>query len=195
MPSATIAAVAGIAGAATSALGTITGGIAQGHEAAYQAQIAQNNAQIAKQNANYTLAAGNEAAQEKGQQAAEQLGRVKAAFGANNIDVNSGSAKNVEVSQRETGNLDQQNTENQALMQAYGYNTQATNFEAQSGLDQAQAAEAPIGAAVGATGSFLESASSIGFKYGGMQNGGNPFAGQSNQYNAYNPTTEEEGLG
>ena len=156
--------VLGLIGTAVSAGGSVLGGIAAGNAASYQAQVAQNNAQIAKQNANYALQAGQAKQEQAGLKAAEEGGMVKTALAANNVDVNTGSAKDVESGTREKGQLDQETIANNAELQAYGYQTQATGFEAQAGLDQATAAEAPIGAAIGATGSMLSGASAIGFK-------------------------------
>ena len=111
----------GTIGAVTSAAGTVLGGIAQGNAASYQAQVAQNNATIARQNATYSIEAGEAKEQQVGLQAAEQGGIVKTALAANNVDVNTGSAKNVEVGQRETGALSQETTASDAELKAYGY--------------------------------------------------------------------------
>ena len=164
----------GAAGSAVSAGGAVLGGIAQGEAASYQAKVAENNAQIAKQNATYALQAGEAKQQQAGLKDAEEGGAIKTAFAANNVDVNTGSAKDVEAAQSERGNLDQETIANNAELQAYGYHTQETGFEAQAGLDRATAAEAPIGAAIGATGSLLSGASAIGFK--GLNWTGNGFA-------------------
>ena len=172
----------GAVGSVVSAGGAVLGGIAAGNAASYQAQVAENNAQIAKQNATYAEQAGNAKQEQAGLKAAVEGGMVKTALAANNVDVNTGSAKEVETGTREKGQLDQETIANNTELQAYGYQTQATGFEAQAGLDNATAAEAPIGAAIGATGSLLSGASAVGFK--GLNwtgdTGSNPFTNTMN---------------
>jgi hypothetical protein len=65
---------------------------ASGEAAAYQAQVARNNAIIAGYNATEAEQAGETQAYVTSQTAAAQGGRIKAAQAANNIDVNTGSA-------------------------------------------------------------------------------------------------------
>lgn len=162
----------GIIGAATSALGTIVGGVAQANQANYQAQVADNNAKIAKQNATSAEEAGRVEAQAQSQKGAAIEGSIIASQAANGIDVNTGSAVDVQKSQRETDALDTANVMRNADLSAYGYRTQASNYQAQAGLDRSQASFAPISAAIGATGSFLGNASSIGSKWTGLQTTG-----------------------
>ena len=77
---------------------------------------------------------------------------------ANGVDVNTGSAVGVEAGERETSNLDAETVLNNAELTAYGYTTQASNFNAQAQQDV-------IGGDIGAAGSLLSNASSIGFKW------------------------------
>lgn len=155
----------GIIGAGISAVGTIEQGQATANAANYSAQVAKNNALIANQNAGYATAAGIQQADTSSRKGAAIGGKIKAAQAANNIDVNTGSAVGVQAGQRETSQLDTETVLNNAELQAYGYRTQATGYTAQAGLDTAQAEQAPIGAAIGATGSLLSNASSIGTKW------------------------------
>lgn len=165
---ATAALIAGGIGAATSAVGAISQGEATGNEAKYQAQIATNNAQIAKQNAQYSAEAGSEQATIEGLKSANAGGRIKASQAANNVDVNSGSALKVQQGQRQAGYLDTLTAENNALLQAYGYKATAASDTAQAALDTQESEEAPIAGDIGAAGSLLGNASSLGFKWGPM---------------------------
>ena len=54
-----------------------------------------------------------------------------------------------------------------AELQAYGYRTQATGFEATAGLESAEAQFAPIAADVAAGGSFLSGLSNVNTKFPG----------------------------
>ena len=162
-----IAGIAGIAGAGISAYGALYQGAATKEAASYQAAVAANNQIIANQNAQYAIQAGQQQAEAVSLKGAAQIAKVKAGLAANNIDVNTGSAKNVEVSQAETSQLDTETVLNNQELQAYGYRAAATSYGAQSGLLTTQAAEAPVGAALGAGGGLLAGASSVGLKWAG----------------------------
>jgi hypothetical protein len=141
-----------------SALGAITGANATAANASYQAQVAKNNATIADQNAVYATQAGVANTTAAGLKAASQYGRLRAAQAANGVDINSASAVDVDVTQREMGNLDTNNVMQNAMMQAYGYRTQAASYTASSQLDQAEADQAPVQGALGALGDALGTA-------------------------------------
>ncbi len=155
----------GIAGAGLSAVGAIEGGLSTSAQAQYQSQVAENNKTIANQNAAYAAAAGSRQAADASMRSAATGGRIKAAQAANNIDVNTGSAVEVQKSEREVGQLSSLTAQNNALLQAYGYRSAATSYGAQAGLDVAAAAQAPIGATIGAAGGLLGNASALGYKY------------------------------
>lgn len=160
-----LALAAGIAGAGISAAGTIEQGQATANAANYAAQVAQNNATIANQNATYATAAGQTQAANQSLKGAATAGRIKASQAASGIDVNTGSALNVQEGQREQSQLDTETVLNNAELQAYGYRSQATSYTAQSGLETEEAEQAPIGADIGAAGGFLSSASSVASKW------------------------------
>jgi hypothetical protein len=144
----TIALVATAASAASS----IGGGIAAASSANYQGQVARNNAIISQQNAGYSASATSAATTQAGLKARAADANVKAAAAANNVDVNTGSPSNVETSQRELGGLDTATVTNRGAQQVYGYESQATSYEAQSKADFAQAPFDVIGGFVGAAG-------------------------------------------
>lgn len=143
-----------------SAIGGLMGAQAQSANAEYQAQVAQNNAQIAKQNANWTMQAGEEKAQQMGLQTRSEVGSIKAAQAANNVDVNSGSAVDVRSSASELGELNSLTIRSNASREAYGYETQSMNDTAQSQLDSAQASQAMTAGMFDVAGSLLGGASS-----------------------------------
>lgn len=175
LPAATaIAAGVGTVGAAVSAYGVYEQGQAGQAAANYQSQIARNNATIANQNAQYAIAAGNAKAQATSLQNAAVGGRIRAAEAANQIDVNTGSATDVQQSQREAGTLSTLTEENNALLQAYGYKAAAASDTAQAGIDTATGQQAAIAGDIGSAGSVLGNASSVGFKWTQAQNPGAP---------------------
>jgi len=159
----------GLIGAAVSAGGTIMGGISQQNMYNYQAKVASNNAIIAEQNAVYAAHAGDSQATQESLKEAEKGAKVKGALAANGVDVNSGSAVDVQESQREEGKLNTENVKANANLQVYGYRTQEASFKAQENLDKAAAENAVPGALLGATGGLLSNASAIGMRPGGAQ--------------------------
>ena len=157
--------VAGGLGSLVSAGGAIASGQAQSQAAAYQAQVARNNATIANQNAEYATRAGQAKATEESLASAQKLSAVRAGIAAQGIDVNTGSAAGVQAGQAETGELNTEQTVANAALQAYGYRTQATNFEAEAGLEQAQSGYDATAGFVGAAGDLFSGASSLGSKW------------------------------
>src|ERR1700677_4764300 len=147
-----ILAAAPIIGALASAGGALYGGIAQSEAASYQAQVSRNNALIADQNATRAIAAGQQQAQTQSLKNAATAGAIKTSQAANGVDVNSGSAVDVQASQREVGQLDTQTTLQKAQQEAYGYRVKAVSDTAQAGLEEATAENAIPGAALSATG-------------------------------------------
>jgi hypothetical protein len=167
-----------VAGAATTAVSTVAGGIATQNAANYQAAVANNNEIVAKQNAVHAEQAGEVAAESQSLKGAAELGKVKVAQAANGIDVNSGSALDVQEGERETNQLDTETVFQNNIMQAYGYRVNAENFQSEAQLDTAKADEAVPASVLSATGGLLSSASSIGGKWSGSANslfgGGSP---------------------
>lgn len=148
------------AGAVVVTVGTIASG-------AYQAQIANNNAKIAEQNAAYARQAGQEQAAQESRKAAVEQGAIRTAIAANNVDVNTGSAADVQAGAREIGKLDAETVLNNAELSAYGYTTQANNYRAQASQDMA-------GGILGGLGTLLSNAKGLNLKWGGSSGVGDP---------------------
>lgn len=152
-------------GTAVSAIGAISSADAQAQAASYQAQVARNNATIANQNAAYSVKAGEAQATAQGLKSRAELGSAVAGLAAGGVDVNSGSAADVQTTQREFGQLDTEQTRQNAQLQAYGYRSQSSNFTAEAALEQQKADQAPIAGAFTAAGDLLSGASSLGSKW------------------------------
>jgi hypothetical protein len=148
----------GAIGAIASAGGGLFNGIAASQAASYQSTVARNNAQIANANAQRAIAAGQQQAQTESLKNAAAFGALKTGLAANNIDTNSGSAVDLEASQRAKGQLDDSTALYNAQVQAYGYRTNAVSNEAESQLDQMTATNAPIGAALASFGGLAGNA-------------------------------------
>ena len=158
-------------GLAASAGGTLLGGIASGEAAGYQAQVAKNNAIAERQNAQHAANAGSAQIEQAGLKARAQGADVRAGLAANNVDVNSGSAGDIQTSQREISALDTATVGNRAAEQVYGYETQATSYEAESKLYAAQEPFDIAGGVLGAAGSILGGTSQVPGLYSWMTKG------------------------
>jgi hypothetical protein len=132
---AAVALGATVASSIMGAIGGMASGEAQSKAFQYQAGVAQVNAQIAKQNAAYELALGEQQAQAEGMKGRAKIGMTRAAQGAGGLDVNSGSNVDVRASEAELGAYDQAIIRNNAARRAYGQEVLATQAQAQAGLD------------------------------------------------------------
>ena len=147
-----------LVGAGLTAFGDIAGGIATQNADNYNAQVARNNAIAAAQ-------AGEVQAQNQSLRGAANLGHAKAAYGANNVTLyqpGQSSVGNVTKSVRMSSQVNAINTENNALVTAYGYNAQAS-------VDVAEGQSALIGGIIKGAGA---AAGGIGQYYGGGGGGG-----------------------
>jgi hypothetical protein len=142
---------------------------AQSAAANYQAQVSLNNATIAQQNAQLAAQTGEAKAEATSLQNREQIGRIAAAQAAGGIDVDSGSAVDVRSTQREMGRLSQLTDVSNAALQQYGYRSQGTSYQAQAGLETAQAASAARAGPIAAAGSLLGGAGSALSRFSWMQ--------------------------
>lgn len=164
-----VAVVAAVAGTALSVAGQIQQGKANEAASNYQAQVAANNAQLAKQQAQETNAAGEQQTAIQQMKTRATVGAIRAAEGASGVDVNTGSNVDVRSSAAELGQLDALTIRSNAARQAYGYETGATSFQAQSQLDRATASQAGTAGFFGAAGSLLSGASSVAKEYSAWQ--------------------------
>lgn len=172
---------AAIASTALAAGGALYSGNAQAHGAQYQAKVASNNAIIARQNATHAAQATAVQTEEAGVKAGQQFANVKAGLAANNLDINTGSAADVEGSQRRIGLLDTETVANRGAEEQYGYSSQSQNFKSQAELDKAQAGYDETSGFLKAGASLLSSASSGGVSsaFSWMKGSGDPTGGGS----------------
>jgi hypothetical protein len=160
----------GVVGAGVSAYGAIKQGQATAAADKYQAQVAANDAIIASQNAEYATQSGQAKATTTSLQNRAQLGKVVAAEAASGVDVNTGSAADAQTTQREMGTVDTQQVVNNAAITAYGYRTQAVNYQANSQLLAAEAPQAATAGDIAAAGGLLSSAGSLGMQWARLGN-------------------------
>lgn len=168
----TTLAMIGMAGAGLSAAGTYAQGQATAANARYQAQVAANNAQIARENAALSAQSGAARESAQGMKTAQSVGGMKAGQGASGIDVNTGSAAAVRGAAAKLGALDALTIRSNTSREVYGYEVEATNQVAKGKLLESEAKQAEFAGDIGALGTFLNGASSVGWKWKTMQLGG-----------------------
>src|SRR5437660_4174468 len=140
----------GLVGSAVSAYGAYQSGQAQSAAANYQAQVAMNNAAIARQNAGLEIASGEQQATTMGLRTRAVVGQEKASQGAAGVNVNRGTAVDVRAGAEEMGMLDALTIRSNAARRAYGYQVAATSNVAQSQLLQMQGQQAQTAGDIGA---------------------------------------------
>ena len=172
MSLAATALVAGVVGAATSAYGAMESAQAQSNAANYNAQLAAENAKVQQQNASMAGLAGEEQASIQEQKTRGQVGAIMAAQAADNIDVNSGSAVDVRSSAAAQGELSALTIRSDAAKQAYGYQVQGVNDNAQATLDRAQASNDMTAGEIGAAGDLISGVGSAGSNWEKFNNMG-----------------------
>lgn len=116
-------------GALTSAIGAFYNSSGQKAALASTAQTAQLNAQLAEQSAQQTLAAGQAQEEQVREHGAQVQGAQRAAFAANGVDVNSGSAAIVQGSTDVQSRVDAMTVRMNAIREAFGQRIQSTNYE------------------------------------------------------------------
>lgn len=100
------------------AIGSIAGGNAQSNALNYQAKVSDYNALTSAR-------AGEINAENESMKNRAKLGAIKAGYGASGIDVNTGSAADVQAAQVGLGELDALTIKSDAAQRAFGYKTQS----------------------------------------------------------------------
>jgi hypothetical protein len=162
---ASISTGASIAGGVTSAAGAVMGGIASNNAYSYKAAVAQNNAKIARSNADYALWEGGKNAERQGLADRMQMGKVVVGQAASGLDINSGTPLGVRAGQAAAASENQMMIRSNAARKAYGYEVEAGNQLSEARMDRAAGTNALTGAALGATGSLVGTASSVSDKW------------------------------
>jgi len=146
----------------------LSGGIqmaGQAQSAAAQRAAAQYNAQIAANNAQAAMDQGRFAEQQQRMKNAALLSQQKANLAANGVEIDSGSALDVQSSSAQMGELD-------ALTIRYNAQNKANNYLSQAGLSQMTADAAETAGTIGVASSMLGTASSVSDKWLTYQNKG-----------------------
>lgn len=140
-------------------------GKAQQNQYEYQAGLAEINANISKENADYTRTAGELKAMQYGMAAGQRKGAIVAAQSASGLDINSGSNLDVRKSQEMLDKIDLDTMRSNTMRTAYGYNVQSEQYKNQAQLYRMGAADAAAATKTNVMSSILGTVSSVSSKW------------------------------
>lgn len=147
------------------AAGAMQEGKASSEMYSYKAGMARYNANVARQNRDYELSAGEKDALKYGLAAKNRKGDIIAAQGASGLDVNSGTSVDVRTSQDYITKLDLDQIRQNAARRAYGYETQAYGEDLSAGMYERAGSDAKKGSKMKALASLVSGASSVSSKW------------------------------
>lgn len=124
----------------TAAIAMMAGGTLMTAAGQYQAgkanqKIANYNAEVAELQAEQALKRGREDESRLRMQTRQTIGAQRAALAAMGIDLDDGTAAQIQDDTTYFGELDALTIRNNAALEAWGYRTQATNYRLQGELD------------------------------------------------------------
>lgn len=134
-------------GLAGSVFGSFYSAKSQKIQARLQADLAEHNARMAEMGARQALFSGQRQAAARSLQAGQLLSAQKAAQAASGVDLSVGSAAEVRAGTELFKEADVNQIEANALMQAWGYRTQAADYRAQAGMAKSSAPSPALAAA------------------------------------------------
>lgn len=153
--------VATVAGAGVSYVASQQAAAATAKQNEYNAQVAENNQRIADNAAQDAIARGDVSEQTKAYQTAQAIGAQRVALAANGVDVNSGSAVDLQSDTAAAGTLDQLTIKNNALRESIGYQNQGINYGNQATLDEQASQDTLAGGALKGTASLISGAGAV----------------------------------
>jgi hypothetical protein len=150
-----LTAILAIGSAVIGGIGQMQQANAQADAAAYNAQIADMNAQISQNRARDAVERGMTEEQQKRQQVARIKGSQMAAMAANGMDIGFGSALDTLVDTAMLGELDALTIRQNSERESYDFKVQAANQTAQGNLNRMEASSARTGGYLAAAGTIL----------------------------------------
>lgn len=141
--------------------GSIQAGKARKAEMERQAVVARKNAEIAKENADETKKQGQRDIARKRLETRQLIARQRVGMGANGIELDSGSALDVQLDSQMMGELDAENIKRNAELKARAYLQQGENFNYQADANIASGNAAQRAGVLNGVASGLSGAGSV----------------------------------
>ncbi|ECG8608154.1 hypothetical protein FE298_10550 [Salmonella enterica subsp. salamae serovar 47:z:e,n,x,z15] len=114
----------------------------QNQQAKYQSAVADQNADVAEAQAQDAINRGNIEADQRRREMRQRAGTAAATMGATGAELSSGTALDIFGDNAQFGTLDSLTTVNNAQREAYGYQVQSANYQAQSNAAQSAGSSA-----------------------------------------------------
>lgn len=111
--------------------GSYNQGQAQRQQGKHQQQVLEQNSRLAQLQAEDSIRRGDKEAAQVRKQASKIEGAQRAALAAQGLDVDMGSALDIQMETAELGALDALTVKNNAWREAWGYKTQAIDLSTQ----------------------------------------------------------------
>ncbi|ALJ15364.1 hypothetical protein LH19_21015 [Sphingopyxis macrogoltabida] len=141
--------------AAVSAAGQIQAGIYQSRMSRYQAQVAEQNKVLVRENAADAIVQGQEQQRQLGREVAARVGSQEARMAANNVDITTGSAARVIADTRMVGAEDSAAISENVRRRIKGLQVDAWNIESEKRAAKAEGKQALVAAGFGAATTLL----------------------------------------
>ena len=171
--------IAPIASLGTSLLGGMAQGQAQQQnlqaqmqQMLFQAGIAKQNEQIAKQNMQYSLDTGEAGTMALGMAERAKLGALRTAEGASGFQIGRGTMSNVIQSQHDIAGMEQAASRASTLKQAYDYDIQAYSASEQAQALTTGAINVALSKSTAGTASMLGTVGAVADKWAGFSKSG-----------------------
>lgn len=148
-------AAVGMGGSAVNAYGQLQAAKAQANAYNFNADVMDQNAQIATQKQQWAGELGDQESAASQMKTAAKVGSIKANQGASGVEIGTGSNAAVVESAREIGMLDALTIRSNAAREAYGYATEAHSYKMQAALDRYSAKNATTAGNIGAASTIL----------------------------------------
>lgn len=161
----TMAMGASAGGSALSTFGALFSGDASAKGYKYQAGVAKLNADIQRQNAEYTIRAGEQEASRTGRKYGQIIGQQKARQAAKGLDVNRGAPAMVRDSQHDIALEDQGQIRENANRKARGQLQDANKYDAEAAAAKVAGRNSRIASYISAGSSILGGVSSVSSKW------------------------------
>ena len=156
-----LAPILAISAAVVGSAGQVMAGIGQGQQDRYQASIADKNAQIANGQAQDSILNTNLEAQRLRRDQAQTAGQQQAAMAANGVDLNFGSAVDIQKDTAARGAEDAAQLYKGDNSRTQGFEINAFNYRSQAAADRAKAKGAVMNGIFGGVSTALGAASQI----------------------------------
>lgn len=143
------------------AITSVISGVLGMAQANYQAQVASNNATIAKRNAVQAINRSQIEQEDQDAQSAGMIGELVAEQGASGTTLASPSAVMTRSAAAKIGRQDALRTRYAGEMEAYNYRVQAANFKAQADASKTEGIASLLGGFLGGAGSLIGNSSSV----------------------------------